>query len=487
LASNLAPAGGVALCLAMMSSPAWGYDFTIDVRTIGQGYQVRGYAPAGGNELLTRRRLTQYLNLNVFDVAPERWRDPERPGRNNLFVDVSLRFDSDFGSYMLGRPRGADEIRELQQNQVDVLYAFVGGRDVAGRLDFQLGRQIHFDMVDFYAFDGADATVRLRYPLAVEAFAGTEVRGELPLSSPVYELDGTSRGSQDPATRPNQTKQLRPLAGAAVALDGWIPLAARLAYRRMWSSTADRLPGEPGGGVNDEKLSLTVALALRQRIFATVGLRYNLLVGAFDDEQVGVRVRLSPRQWLAVEHAYLAPTFDGDSIWNVFSTGAYRDLRGTYEIVVAPGLKAHARALARLYERTSGEIVGGRDLGAEAPGGRTAYGVAIGAEARRARVLLRADGYLDDGYGGRRVGGDLSGRYALRPGRWDLEGRLTAFEWRSDQQPQTNRGFVFGAQAGTRYELAHGMRLHLLGEDNVGTFYRAQYRALAILEVDAAL
>jgi hypothetical protein len=76
---------------------------------------------------------------------------------------------------------------------VDVLYAFVGGRNVGGRLDFQLGRQIHFDLVDFFAYDGGDAVVRVRRGLAVEAFAGTEVRGDLPLASPIYELDGLGR------------------------------------------------------------------------------------------------------------------------------------------------------------------------------------------------------------------------------------------------------------------------------------------------------
>ena len=477
-------AGVIALGLAT-SSPAWAYDFTIDVRTIGQGYQVRGYAPGGANQLLTRRRLTQSLNLNVFDIEPDRWRDATG-ARNNVFVDVSLRFDTDFGGYMLNRPRGTDEIRELQQNQVDVLYAFVGGRDIAGRIDFQLGRQIHFDMVDFYSFDGADATVRVLPPLVVEAFAGTEVRGERPLASPVFELDGTSAGSRDPATRPAQSSQLRPLAGAAIALEGWAPLGVRLAYRRMWSATADRLPGEPESGIDDEKVSLTGTAKWGGRVFATFGVRYNLLVAAFDDQQLAVRVRLTARQSLAIEHAYLAPTFDGDSIWNVFSTGAYRDLRAAYELAPAPGVRAYARAFTRIFTRTPDETIAGRDLGAEAPGGRLAGGATVGADARRARLFVRAGGYFEDGYGGRKTGGDLTARYALRPGSWELEGRLTGFEWRSDLQPETNHGVVFGVQAGSRYELATGMRVHLLAEDNLGTFYRTQVRALAMFEVDAS-
>ena len=155
---------GAIVCLLAPRRPARAYDFSVDVRTIGQGYQVRGFAPDGSNELLTRRRLTQYLDLNVYDIEPDAWHGDDG-GRNNFYVDASLRFDTDFGGYMLGRPTGPNEIRELQQNQVDILYAFVGGRNVGGRLDFQLGRQIHFDLVDFYSFDGADVLLRATRPL----------------------------------------------------------------------------------------------------------------------------------------------------------------------------------------------------------------------------------------------------------------------------------------------------------------------------------
>jgi hypothetical protein len=478
-------AGAIASSLAVSSS-ARAYDFSIDVRTIGQGYQVRGYAPNGGNQLLTRRRLTQYLNLNVYDIEPTRWKDPDG-GRNNIYVDVSLRFDTDFGGYMVGRPTGIDQIRELQQNQVDILYAFVGARDLGGRLDFQLGRQIHFDQVDFYSFDGADVVLRVRRPLVAEAFAGTEVRGELPLSSPVFELDGTSAGSRDPATRPGQASELRPLAGAALAFDPGGALAMRVAYRRVWSATADRLPGEPSSGVNDEKLSVTGNAGWRERVYATFGVRYNLLLATFDDQQLGVRVRLTPRQWLSAEYVYLAPTFDGDSIWNVFSTGAYRDVRATYEVQLARGVKANARGFVRVFTSTPGDTVAGQDLGAQAPGGRIAGGGTLGVEARRARSFLRLDGYYDDGYGGRKLGADLSARYALRPGLWELEGRLTGYGWRSDLQPQSNRGVVFGAQAGSRYQLGPGIRVHFLAEDNAGTLYRSQFRGLALIDVDASL
>ena len=249
--SNTCAAAGAWRCSrssqvsAAVPRPAAAYDFTVGLRTIGQGYQVRRFGADGNNELLSRRRLTQYMDLAVFDLAPARWRGDDGD-RNLLYFDASLRFDSDFGGYMLGRPTGSDEIQELKQSQLDILYAFLGGRNVGGRVDFQLGRQIHFDLVDFFAFDGGDAIVHVTRNFAVQAYAGTEVRGELPLSAPIYEIDGTSAGSRDPATRPGQASALRPLVGAAVlgGRDGG-PLTGRLAYRRVWSATVDRLPGEP--------------------------------------------------------------------------------------------------------------------------------------------------------------------------------------------------------------------------------------------------
>ena len=67
----------------------------------------------GSNELLSRRRLTQYMDLSVFDIAPARWRGDDGD-RNVLYFDASLRFDSDFGGYMLGRPTGSDDIQRAE-------------------------------------------------------------------------------------------------------------------------------------------------------------------------------------------------------------------------------------------------------------------------------------------------------------------------------------------------------------------------------------
>ena len=144
----------------------------------------------------------------------------------------------------------------------------------------------------------------------------------------------------------------------------------------------------------------------------------------------------------------------------MFASGAYSDLRAVYEVGIGTEVKAYARGFARFFT-ASGQ----------------AGGASIGATWRRGRGLVRADSYFDGGYGGRKLGVDASARLAVKR-TFELEGRLTGYQWRADLATDgagaTNAGgVVFGAQAGGRWLLGQGVRLHLLAEDNVGTYYRS--------------
>jgi hypothetical protein len=268
---------------------------------------------------------------------------------------------------------------------------------------------------------------------------------------------------------------IRPLVGvAAVGGSDGGPWMARLAYRRVWSATADQQPGEPDSGVNDEKLSLTWMFGSPKYVAVYGGTRLNILLGEIDDAQLLVRVPTFRRQALTLEGTYLAPTFDGDSIWNVFSAGAYADARASYEVGIGTEVKAYARGFARFFT-ASGRAGGG----------------SLGATWRRGRGFLRADGYWDDGFGGRKLGVDASARLGIRRA-FEIEGRLTGYEWSADAASDTARspndnGVTFGAQAGGRWQLGQGVKLHVLGEDNVGTYYNSAFRVLAVVEVNASL
>ena len=486
--AGLVVLGAAVITAGLAGAPRWAiaYEFALTVRTVGQGYQERRYGPSGASELLSRRRLTQYLNLSVFNIEPGGWRGPDGD-RNSVSFEFGARFDSDFGQFLLGRPRGENTIAELAQNQIDVLYAYLLARDVGGRIDLQLGRQVHYDLVDFYSFDGADLRLRAGRYVTVQAFGGTEVRGDMPLSAPLYEIDGTSPGSRDPATRPEQSRALRPMVGAALALDRALPVGARIAYRRAFSPTVDARPGDPSWGRNHESLSMTADGRWRDRLFVSGAARYNLLVATWDDLQLAVRGRVGTRTLLSAEYSYLAPTFDGDSIWNVFATGAYSDLRAGTDVDLSTIWRAHARAFLRTFVDPPDTPSTISPLADAAPGGRRTYGGDVGADGRGARGRARVDLYAEAGIGGWKVGGDLTGRFAVRPNVVDIEGRVTAVAWRPDDVPVPRDTMMVGTGLGAIYQMSRKMRLHFLAENNSGTYYRAQVRGLAVLEVDVAL
>ena len=202
--------------------------------------------------------------------------------------------------------------------------------------------------------------------------------------------------------------------GGALALDRALPVEARVAYRRVFSATEAAAPGYPAYGINHESLSLTGAAHFRDKLFVTAGARYNLLLGLWDDQQMALRVRWRGRHQLSFEYAYLAPTFDGDSIWNIFGAGAYADLRAGYDLELSAVWRAHLRGFERAFVdapagRTSyGCLLRSSFSSFESPCTR-AYGGNAGLDGRGQRGRARLDLFAEGGTGGWKLGGDLSG------------------------------------------------------------------------------
>ena len=301
------------------------------------------------------------------------------------------------------------------------------------------------------------------------------MRGELPLSAPIYELDGTSAGSRNPVTRPGQASALRPLVGAAVLggrdggpLTGAAGVPAGLVGDRGPSARRARQRHQRREAVGDRERRW------RNRAYVAGGARLQPPAGRVRRPAAAGQAAFGfARQWLTLEYSYLAPTFDGDSIWNVFASGAYRDLRAVYELGIGPEVKAYARGFARFFTAVRPSRAapawgrpGGAGAGWCAPTATsmTATGAASWVSTRRRAWRSNA--------------------------RFELEGRLTGYQWRADLATgagtTNDGGVVFGAQAGGRWLLGQGVRLHLLAEDNVGTYYRSQFRGLAVVEVDAS-
>jgi hypothetical protein len=501
-----------AVWLAVASGVAYGYDFAVDARTIGQGYQLRWYRFSEPDRLLNRRRLTQSLGLEVWNILEPAF-DPGRPDPPplapfDLYVSSSLRIDHDFGDYVQGDtvyattpPQRTTQpattaVPELAAEDVglEILYAFVGVRGVLGVLDAELGRQLLVDNLDWYAFDGLHATARLPAHLALEAHAGLLVRDSSPLGSATQEPDGTGSAQcvaflADTSTfieTPDckQRQAAAPTFGVALATRGLRELSARISYRRSIAETANGLypdtRGEaPAWGVIEEKLSASArAVLLDAAVVPYAAARWNLVVGGIDEAQVGVRLAYGDHA-LTPELQYSLPSFDGDSIFNVFASEPFWDARLTYDVWPGRGrLRGYARGFYRRFQNDTNGLAPGETVAASAG----AAGGGLGARwSEPGRGNVRLDLFYEDGFGGLRAGGDASGRWRIGR-RITIEGRASLVRFDEDSLPNLY-ATTFGVQAGGVVTLGPGMALHLLAEENTDRFESSQLRLLAILDL----
>jgi hypothetical protein len=476
--------------LALVATPAFAYEFHVEATSTGQGYQVRWLRAGESDRWLNRRRFTQTLRLEVWDIlAPAG--DPGHPEVEpkapfQLYFTSSIRFDHDFGDYAAGTVAFDDRgvmvrqdartlVPELDEDtlQLDVPYAYVGGNDLGGFLDFRLGRQLEVQTFDWYAFDGLAVTVHTPLHLALEVHGGLVVRGASLFGTPAHEPDGTgsgdcarfesSTGGWIPSDTCAQRHELMPGFGLALATDGIRGLHARIAYRRAESQTAaDTYPGTGGWGVNEEKL-VAEARGELGPVEPFAAARYDLVLALVDEAEAGLRLELGNHA-VTPAVAYSAPTFDADSIFNVFASEPYRDLRLDYDVRPWHGRwRGFARSYLRHFEPSA-----------------DAVGVTVGTAVQLDRGRARFDFFHDTGHGGARVGSDLSGSVQVHDDL-ALDGRLTVIA--SDDDLASERSTTFGAQAGVRWTLAHGAALHFIAEENSNHYQRNQLRVMAILDL----
>jgi hypothetical protein len=471
----------------LVAAPARAYDVEVDSETIGQGYQIA----AGDGSLIDRRRLTQYLGLHVWNLGPkDAYGFPT--GKNQFYFTSSMRLDTDFGDYPQPGLGTRDTAAELLNNRFDLLWAYLGARDLGGFLDLKLGRQVDLDQFDFVAYDGLSAEARTPYYVAVSAWGGLATNGALPIDSPIYRPDGTS-----PSVLSVHDGDLKPTVGVALRSFGFRDLDARLSYRHTFSPAQHTLEAERAvhatDGTSEEKLAWSGRLRLFDGLIQPwLGLRFDLLVGVMDHVEAGARVTLSPRMAFSLEYLYAYPTFDGDSIWNLFARQQFDDFRAGYDLSLGRA-RVSARGFVRLFhdiEEASDRIPGqmpplapssSKCRGAACSDGIDAGGT-LGARLDLGRGYLRADGYVDLGYGGRRIGVDASTRMRVYRDLIAVEGRANYVNFQDDLRP-LDSGDSFGLSLGARLQLGRGILLHVILEDNVNKFYSSQLRLYAVLDL----
>jgi len=525
--------------LTLCAHPASAYEFEVSSRTIGQSYQLPSFRLLGAELWLARRRFTTSLTLSVWDLGDlRRRRRRAHPGAVDrgpvVWLTAYLRVDHDFGEWTVGtlhvdgQPIDAlDAVPELGASSLglDLLYGYLAVDGLAGRVDLRLGRQLIFDPLDWGAVDGVTARVHTRWHLALEAQAGLKVRDRSPLGVAALDLDGTDGAdcreyvegptpgtgswqiidrSRVPGDSPlasdldfcPERQAATPTVAAAIETERAGPIHARLSYRRSQSRTpgvigpVDRLdypdlglyPNEsgqaPAWGVDEEHL----ALSGRGRWQGAAGAvepwlqaRWSMLHGVLDEVGAGLRLSRGPHA-LEPEVARSIPTFDGDSIFNVFVVGPARDLRLTYQLTPRHGrYRGFATAWLRHYGLPS-------PGGAEPATSPWVAGLTTGAELEvTPRIRARLDLIGDDGYGGRRLGATGTARWRATR-RLTVIGRLGGLSVDSDSRDRLDGGSAVG-QVAASWAIDPGIAVHATTEVASSPLAALQVRALAVLDL----
>jgi len=526
----------VGVILATLApAPVAASEYAVDAQTIVQGYELRSIRIAGVPLVLSRRRFTQQLALDIFDIGDLRAKRKRHRGPVVSFTSF-LRVDHDFGDWTMGELGvdgrvidAVDGIPELTSSSLalDLMYAYVSVDGLAdGAVDLRVGRQIELDQLDAWAYDGAKVRIHAPGPIAVEVAGGLRVRDASPLGPAVYELDGTAGGrcrefvegaspedgrwaiidrSRVPGTSPftsdldycPQREQLMPTFGVAVETAGLRKLHARLSYRRSVSPTVRRIgevdrldfpdeglyPNHPRKWGTDEERVGAVVSGLIERgpvmIVPWAGARWSLLHGLVDEAMVGVKVRRGAHA-ITPEVARSVPTFDGDSIFNVFAHEPSIDARVTWSYGQrATAVQARAGAWVRRYEL--GDAAGTMDADPAALAG----GVTAGAQWQRDDLTLKLDAVLDGGYGGRRAGGVAQLRWQQRRGA-EYGARVGVLVLGPDDGASelVDLSTVSGHVAlGGTWKVADGAVLHVVAEEASSAEIPSQLRLLGVLDL----
>lgn len=470
---------------------------------------------------------------DIGDLAASRRIARLPPGGPRITWQSHLRIDHDFGDYSGARITlpGASPIRrdvldvipELGESiaGLDLMYGFLSIDGLADdRLSAQIGRIVVDDGWGTTAFDGAAARFAIpATPLEVGASAGARVRAASPLGVASYELDGTSgaacheyveaampgMGSWQLVDRNRaitnnklasdyefcpQREVWQPTVGAAVAMRDVRGISAELGYRRTWSKTVgligsvDRLdypdlglyPNEygqaPASGVNEERLHARVHADLTAGAFTVspfASARFSLLHGVLDRGDAGVRVRRGAHTLEPVVE-YFYPTFDGDSIFNVFSIEPTADMRLGYHYTPEGPLRASASGWLRRYDHADGlsPIAGGVDASVEHRFGG----------AWRARV----DALWDDGWGGRRVGGAGDAAWKRTDVHW-LRGRIVVLGVREDESSRGRRYVTTSSVLSTTFRISERAAVHAIAELDYDAIHDLQTRVIGVIDL----
>jgi hypothetical protein len=356
---------GLAATLAPATAHALDAEVTSD--SAAQFYDVRSPAASalGDVTVLERRRLTTTLGLGLYNLMDAPQGDPKAP---DLSFRARIRYDADYGvaSAETDPTNPANFpvfVPGLNQQLVDLMYGYVEGRRFAGGwLGFKLGRQYVTDVLGWWAFDGAEASVTTPYYLKAEVYGGLEERGGMPLSTPRFEAEGVWAGSRSgfPSSlyTPFQPARLAPAYAVALESTGVTWIHGRLTYRRVYntgsSNTSEFANGTPtlydASRISSDRLGYAMDASLSNLGGVKAGIVYDFYRGDVTSIYGSIDAYLSSRITVSADYDYYVPSFDGDSIWNFFAGEPMNDVGLRANVDFNDQLSVAGGAHVRVYD-----------------------------------------------------------------------------------------------------------------------------------------
>jgi hypothetical protein len=470
------------------------YEALVDATTDAQIYTLRS---PWGEPNLRRRRYTQTLGLAIYGIQGDG--EPYDP---ELSFRARMRLDVDFGQRPEERDpnRGDRFIPGLEQAPLDLMYAYLEGRNYAGGfLGFRLGRQYVVDPLGFWSFDGALVRVTTPVFLQFEALAGFEQRGGLPmLSTSRFEADGVYRGDRNELEYNEwpmylEESKLAPAWGFAIETTGVHFIHGRLSYRKVVNrDTVVVSPfADAGSGFRtvggDRVSSERLGYALRGEANRLGALNGNIVYDFYNQRVSEYRAGLD---WytadfltLGAEHEYYLPTFDGDSIFNWFSHHGISTTRGRASVVFNRRADVSAGGGVRTFS-TEGDSGDYASNGGDRSETGTVHDLLgdLGGRYRWSDGSVGLRGMAETGARGHRVGADLTTTKFFDEGLYDTILILSLYDWSDELRPQRD-ATSFTYVVGGGFSPLERTRLGLEWEHSINDLVGQRYRVLATLDV----
>jgi hypothetical protein len=407
-----------------------------------------------GAPVLSRQRLIHQLALDAYGEQS----DPENQQVTWSF-HARLRLDGDYGITDEERDSTnfASYIPGLQTSPVDLSYGYL---QVSGLLrnstGVTLGRQLFFNELGFWSFDGAKVAFSPGRVFELSGYAGFEQRGGVPLlSTSRYEGDGVFRGNRDNLSASywpdylNSTA-LAPAYGASWSLTAFDGVRARVDYRRV--TEHDRVVTLPFADANGRVQTISASRISSERLGVGLGADwtkrasvdgawvYDLYRRVNQEHRAQVVYRPLDALRLTAAYEYRLPLFDADSIFNWFGAKGSIISRLSLGVQVSKSISVTASGGARWLG------VGPKQFLAEGlttgPDGGTDGIFRVESTYVTRRDRLGSSASIESGAGGNRLASDLWYRRSLWGERLETLAQVSAGHWQHPLLPERAQSSV---------------------------------------------